>query len=57
MIDLFIKFGKWFVEQWEPLFKFLRENRNSAFLWIGLFLIGVLISKLTYDALNRGKEQ
>lgn len=55
MIEIFQEFGKWFAEQWQPLFKFFIENRNNAFFWIGLFLIGLFIAKFTYDALNRSK--
>lgn len=55
VIDLFLKFCKWFAEQWEPVFKFLRDNRNSPFLWIGLFLVGILIFKFTYDALSKNE--
>lgn len=57
MIKIFTDFFKWFAKLWEPVFEFLNENRNSPFLWIGLFLIGLLIFKFTYDALNRGHER
>ncbi|MEG0826336.1 MAG: hypothetical protein RR404_02570 [Bacilli bacterium] len=56
MIETLVKMWKWFVEQWEPLFNFLREHRNSPILWIGLFLLGMLIFKLTYDVLNKGEK-
>lgn len=54
-MEMLKRFGNWVAEQMEPVFNFFRDNRNSPFLWIGLFLLGVLITKVTYDALNRGE--
>ena len=43
----------WFGDAFKPLFDFLYTYRSHTLLWIGILVIGLLISKLTYDALNK----
>lgn len=57
MIDFFKKIGNFIATQFEPIREFLYQNRNNPFLWISLVLFGIIVSKLTYDALTRGREQ
>lgn len=44
---------KWFEETFKPISDFFYTYRENPLLWICLLLIGLLISKLTYDALNK----
>lgn len=53
MEEFFNNVGKWFEDVFKPVLDFFYTHRDSPFLWIGLLLIGLLISKLTYDALNK----
>ena len=43
----------WFGDAFKPLFDFFYTYRSHPLLWIGILVIGLLISKLTYDALNK----
>lgn len=53
MEEFFENIINWFGDIFKPVSDFFYTYRNSPFLWIGLLLIGLLISKLTYDALNK----
>lgn len=53
MKEFFNNIISWIEEVFKPVSDFLYTYRNSPFLWIGLLLVGLLISKLTYDALNK----
>ena len=37
----------------EPFKDFIMNNHNNPLLWLGLFLIGLVIFWLTYSALNK----
>ena len=43
----------WFGDAFKPLFDFFYTYRSHPLLWIGILVIGLLVSKLTYDALNK----
>lgn len=53
MVEFFDKIIKWLEDAFKPVSDFFYTYRNSPFLWIGLLLVGLLITKLTYDALNK----
>ncbi|MDD3187531.1 MAG: hypothetical protein PHD02_03560 [Bacilli bacterium] len=57
MAEKVVSFFKWLGEELSPISDFFWSNRHNVFLWIGLLLLGLLIFKLTYDALTRGREQ
>lgn len=53
MKEFFDSVINWFGNVFKPISDFFYTYRNSPFLWIGILLIGLLIAKLTYDALNK----
>lgn len=57
MIDFFKNIANFIYTQFKPIGDFFYQNRNNPFLWISLVLFGIIMSKLTYDALTRGREQ
>ena len=44
---------KWFEKTFEPVADFFYTYRDHPLLWIGLLVVGLVISKLTYEALNK----
>ena len=53
MNEFFDNMIKWIGETFKPISDFFYTHRESPFLWIGLLLAGLLIFKLTYEALDK----
>jgi len=54
MIEFFVKIWNWFKTFWEnQVFNFIKENSDNPFFWISILLVGIIITKLAYEALNK----
>jgi len=51
MLDIMETLENWF----QPLKDFIVENHGNPFLWVGLFILGLIIFSATYSALSKEK--
>lgn len=48
-------FYEWLGNLVEPFRNWLIENHSNPFLWVGLFLLGLVIFGVGYNALHKDK--
>lgn len=53
MNNFFDNIINWIGDFFKPVSDFFYTYRNSPFLWIGLLLVGLFITKITIDALSK----